>query len=86
VAGDPSVISQDSFAQEFPDEVDPRTAPAFVELDHILSEFKASFPGHLKNPIADDNTVDVHLYSACLAPHVYVTVLAEGDIETNTLL
>lgn len=51
--------------------VDPRDTPAFQELDRISSSFKASFPAHLKNPV-ENQKVDVHLYSACLAPHLLV--------------
>lgn len=49
--------------------IDPRGSPAFIELDHIVSSFRASFPSHLRNPI-NDNVVDNHLYTACLMPHV----------------
>jgi hypothetical protein len=54
--------------------VDPRGAAAFIELDHIASSFRASFPPHLRNPIKD-SIVDSQLYTACLMPLVYVSVL-----------
>lgn len=51
------------------EQIDPRGSPAFIELDHIVSSFRASFPAHLRNPISD-NIVDNHLYTTCLMPHV----------------
>ena len=50
---------------------DPRRTSGFIEIDHIASMFRQSFPLHLRNPIRD-GCVDSHLYSACLLPHVYV--------------
>jgi hypothetical protein len=44
---------------------DPRESPAFMELDHIVSSFRASFPSHLRNPIVG-NVIDNHLYTAFL--------------------
>jgi hypothetical protein len=49
--------------------VDPRGSPAFIELDHLVSSFRASFPKDLRNPIRA-NVVDNHLYTACLMPQV----------------
>ncbi|KAF8898638.1 hypothetical protein BD779DRAFT_1607387 [Infundibulicybe gibba] len=57
-----------------PDSVDPRGTQAFVELDYVVSSFRASFPNHLRNPIADSR-VDNHLYTACLMPHVATIIL-----------
>lgn len=49
--------------------IDPRGSQAFIELDNVVSSFRASFPSHLRNPIVN-NVVDNHLYTACLMPHV----------------
>lgn len=51
--------------------LDPRQTPAFQELDHIASSFRASFPAHLRNPVQDE-MVDPYLYSACSAAHLSV--------------
>lgn len=71
-AGDPSVVNlynvNDGF-QTSENSVDPRGSAAFIELDHIVSSFRASFPSYLRNPI-NDNVVDNHLYTACLMPYV----------------
>jgi hypothetical protein len=53
---------------------DPRRTPAFIEIDHIASMFKQSFPLHLRNPIRD-GCVDSHLYSASLIPHLAIILL-----------
>jgi len=50
---------------------DPRRTPGFIEIDHVASMFRKSFPLHLRNPIRDGR-VDSHLYSASLIPHLYV--------------
>lgn len=50
---------------------DPRRTPGFIEIDHVTSMFRQSFPLHLRNPIRDGR-VDSHLYSASLIPHLYV--------------
>ena len=73
-AGDPTVINvYDDGSLPSDSSVDPRGSAAFIELDHLVSSFRASFPGHLRNPI-NDNVVDNHLYTACLMPHVYVSI------------
>lgn len=69
-AGDAAVQSTPLSDTLQPNEpIDPRGSQAFVELDNIASSFRASFPSHLRNPIAN-NVVDNHLYTACLMPHV----------------
>jgi hypothetical protein len=50
---------------------DPRRTPGFIEIDHVASMFRQSFPLHLRNPIRDGR-VDSHLYSASLIPHLCV--------------
>ncbi|KAF9460797.1 hypothetical protein BDZ94DRAFT_1265146 [Collybia nuda] len=62
--------------------IDPRGSPAFIELDHIVSSFRASFPSHLRNPI-NDNVVDNHLYTACLMPHVATIVLHDPHADVR---
>ncbi|KAH9486839.1 hypothetical protein JR316_0000904 [Psilocybe cubensis] len=82
-SGDPSVVSvynEDPSAADEP--VDPRSSAAFIELDHIVSSFRASFPSHLRNPIRD-NLVDNHLYTACLMPHVLTIVLHDPHADVR---
>lgn len=40
-----------------------------MELDHVASAFRESFPTHLREPIVN-NVVDNQLYTACLMPLV----------------
>lgn len=68
-AGDASVANPYNDAPQTPERIDPRGSQAFIELDHVVSSFRASFPSHLRNPIVD-NVVDNHLYTACLMPYV----------------
>lgn len=82
-AGDPTVASLYNDGPQSPDEpVDPRGSAAFIELDHIVSSFRASFPSHLRNPI-NDNIVDNHLYTTCLMPHVATVVLHDPHAEVR---
>lgn len=53
---------------------DPRDSPAFQELDHIATNFRQSFPNHLRNPIQDD-LVDSYLFSTCSASFLCVPAL-----------
>lgn len=53
---------------------DPRDSPAFQELDHITTNFRQSFPNHLRNPIQDD-VVDPYLFSTCSASFLCVPAL-----------
>lgn len=75
-AGDSSVTNFQS------DDHDPRGSSAFIELDHIASSFRSSFPSHLRNPIVD-NVVDNHLYTACLMPYVATIVLHDPHAEVR---
>ncbi|KAF8807498.1 hypothetical protein BYT27DRAFT_7189569 [Phlegmacium glaucopus] len=64
--GDASIITlYTDNATAVHDPIDPRGSAAFIELDHIVSSFRVSFPIHLRNPIVN-NVVDNHLYTACL--------------------
>ncbi|KAI0734600.1 hypothetical protein C8Q72DRAFT_806895 [Fomitopsis betulina] len=47
--------------------IDPRQTPAFLQMDQLVTAFRASFPGHLRNPAREQ--VDPHLFSACCASH-----------------
>jgi hypothetical protein len=53
---------------------DPRRTSGFIEIDHIASMFRQSFPLHLRNPIRDGR-VDSHLYTASLIPHLAIILL-----------
>jgi len=65
-----------------PETIDPRGSPAFLELENIVSSFRASFPSHLRNPITD-NVVDSHLYTACLMPHAAAIVLHDPHADVR---
>jgi hypothetical protein len=84
-AGDPTVANiynaHDGF-QTPENSVDPRGSAAFIELDHIVTSFRASFPAHLRDPISD-NVVDNHLYTACLMPLVATVVLHDPHAEVR---
>lgn len=49
--------------------MDPRSCPAFIEIDELVGNFRNSFPPDLRNPI-NGNVVDVHLFTACTIPHM----------------
>jgi len=51
------------------DALDPRSTPAFTEVDNLVSNFRNSFPSDLRNPI-NGNVVDIHLFTACTIPHM----------------
>jgi len=53
---------------------DPRRTSGFIEIDHIASMFRQSFPLHLRSPIRDGR-VDSHLYTASLVPHLAIILL-----------
>jgi hypothetical protein len=77
--GDPAYIYSQTYAEVWEKDndeardvtADPRRTPGFIEIDHVASMFRQSFPLHLRNPIRDGR-VDLHLYSASLIPHLYV--------------
>lgn len=82
-AGDIAVASTHHVCNDIPpDKIDPRGSPAFAELDHIMTSFRASFPGHLRSPIVD-NVVDNHLYTACLMPLVATIILHDPHADTR---
>ncbi|GLB36244.1 putative fungal specific transcription factor [Lyophyllum shimeji] len=81
-AGDAAVASQINDGLGPSEPVDPRGSPAFIELDHIVSSFRASFPAHMRNPIVD-NIVDNHLYTAFLMPHVATIVLHDPHADVR---
>jgi len=53
---------------------DARRTSGFIEIDHIASMFRSSFPLHLRHPIRD-GSVDSHLYTASLMPHLAIILL-----------
>lgn len=77
--GDPAYICSPAYSEVWEKDSkeaqrvtsDPRRTLVFIEMDHIASMFRQSFPLHLRNPIRD-GCVDSHLYSASLIPHLYV--------------
>ena len=77
--GDPAYMYSPTYAEVWEKDideaqdltVDPRRTPGFIEIDHVASMFRQSFPLHLRNPIRDGR-MDSHLYSASLIPHLYV--------------
>ncbi|KAL0951062.1 hypothetical protein HGRIS_007801 [Hohenbuehelia grisea] len=81
-SGDPSVAAPDNEHAESSDYADPRGSPAWVELDEMVSRFRACFPSQLRNPISD-GVVDSHLYSACLMPHCASIVLHDPHAEVK---
>ncbi|KAI0307712.1 hypothetical protein B0F90DRAFT_1676459 [Multifurca ochricompacta] len=75
--GDPACAYASSYAEVWEKDsdeardgaADPRRTSGFIEIDHIASMFRQSFPHQLRNPIRD-GSVDSHLYTACLMPHL----------------
>ncbi|KAL1722068.1 hypothetical protein EV715DRAFT_247841 [Schizophyllum commune] len=63
--------------------VDPRTAPAFIELERTATTFRDSFPPHLRYPI-QNNVVDNHLYIAHMMPYVSLIVLHDPHADVRT--
>ncbi|OBZ79584.1 hypothetical protein A0H81_00861 [Grifola frondosa] len=51
-------------------------APAFIELDRLVSSFKPSFPHHFKDPVAN-GMVDTSLYTACTTACLAAIILHE---------
>ena len=83
--GDPAYIYSPTYAEVWEKEsdeaqdvtADPRRTPRFIEIDHVASMFRQSFPLHLRNPIRDGR-MDSHLYSASLIPHLYVICISSS--------
>ena len=81
--GDPAFVYASTYAEAWEKvghsaqdkAADPRRTSGFIEIDHIASMFRQSFPLYLRNPIRD-SSVDSHLYTACLTPHLYVPYLS----------
>ncbi|KAI9513029.1 hypothetical protein F5148DRAFT_462319 [Russula earlei] len=80
--GDPAFMYASTYAEVWEKDsdeardgaADPRRTSGFIEIDHITSMFRQSFPLHLRNPIRDGG-VDSHLYTACLIPHLAIILL-----------
>ncbi|KAH9162760.1 hypothetical protein EDB89DRAFT_1860500 [Lactarius sanguifluus] len=62
---------------------DPRRTSGFLEIDHIASMFRQSFPLYLRNPIRD-SSVDSHLYTACLTPHLAIILLHDPHAHVKS--
>ncbi|KAI9445302.1 hypothetical protein H4582DRAFT_1806331 [Lactarius indigo] len=62
---------------------DPRRTSGFIEIDHIASMFRQSFPLYLRNPIRD-SSVDSHLYTACLTPHLATILLHDPHAHVTS--
>ena len=85
--GDPAYIYSPTYSEVWEKDrdkarnvtADPRRTPGFIEIDHIASMFRQSFPLHLRDPIRD-GCVDSHLYAASLMPHVYVNCFSSPTI------
>jgi hypothetical protein len=83
--GDPAYIYSPTYAEVWEKDsdeaqdvtADPRRTPRFIEIDHVASMFRQSFPLHLRNPILDGR-MDSHLYSASLIPHLYVNCFSSS--------
>ncbi|KZT30482.1 hypothetical protein NEOLEDRAFT_1053482 [Neolentinus lepideus HHB14362 ss-1] len=78
--GDAATIPADTSHPHHPH--DPRTTPAFIELDRDINSFRSSFPRHLSDPI-EANIVDCDLYTACTAPHIASILLHEPHAELD---
>lgn len=68
--GDPSMYAPNPII-ESPATYDPRSSPAFKELDSLVAAFRPAFPSHLRNPVQDE-MVDAYLYAANCGAHLYV--------------
>lgn len=79
-AGDVSTIPSDTSNPLHPN--DPRKTAAFIELEGDIASFRRSFPKNLSDPIKG-NTVDSHLYTACLVPHIALILLHEPHAELD---
>uniref|UniRef100_A0A0W0EXY3 Xylanolytic transcriptional activator regulatory domain-containing protein n=1 Tax=Moniliophthora roreri TaxID=221103 RepID=A0A0W0EXY3_MONRR len=56
----------------------------FMQIDHLIASFLPSFPNHLRNPIKA-TTVDNHLYTASLMPHVATIILHDPHAEIRNV-
>ncbi|KIY47059.1 hypothetical protein FISHEDRAFT_30407, partial [Fistulina hepatica ATCC 64428] len=83
--GDPTMAACQAGQFGSEELIDPRSSPAFIELDRVISTFHSTFPPHLKFPIQDNNLVDGMLYTACLMPHMATIVLHDphADVESS---
>lgn len=76
-AGDPDMIALPGATGEqcaTAQYIDPRETPGFKKVEHLVSNFIASFPKGLKSA-TQGGVVDVHLLLAFLAPNVLVCYL-----------
>ncbi|KAF7303333.1 Eukaryotic translation initiation factor 3 subunit H [Mycena kentingensis (nom. inval.)] len=80
--GDASFMSPHHESLSSDESVDPRGSPAFTEIDNIASNFRSSFPAHLRHPIVE-NVVDQHLYVACLMPLLTTILLHDPHADVR---
>jgi len=87
--GDPAFVYASTYAEVWEKDsdeardgvADPRRTSGFIEIDHIGSMFRQSFPLHLRNPIRDGG-IDSHLYTASLMPHLCVILTGFHHIDS----
>ncbi|KAI0051666.1 hypothetical protein FA95DRAFT_1511617 [Auriscalpium vulgare] len=87
-SGDPAFAYASSYSEIWERDaedgtMDPRRTPAFVEVDHIATMFRQTFPLHLRNPVPD-GVVDSHLYTACLIPHLAIILLHDPHAHVDS--
>ncbi|KAM5530106.1 hypothetical protein V8D89_016215 [Ganoderma adspersum] len=75
--GDPALIPDPAGLPGIPRPDLIQTTPAFVEIDNLIVSYLASFPSHLKDPLAN-GVIDVSLLTAISSAHFAVIILHEG--------
>lgn len=69
--GDPSLIPDPAGLPGIPRPDLIQTTPAFIEIDNLIVSYLASFPSHLKDPLAN-GVIDVSLLTAVSSAHLWV--------------
>ncbi|EKM56901.1 uncharacterized protein PHACADRAFT_254278 [Phanerochaete carnosa HHB-10118-sp] len=80
--GDPSMYAPNPVI-ESPATYDPRSSPAFKELDSLIAAFRPAFPSHLKNPVQDE-MVDAYLYAANCGAQLAQILLHEPHVHMSS--
>ncbi|KAJ2986164.1 hypothetical protein NUW54_g9880 [Trametes sanguinea] len=75
--GDPAMQPDPAGTPEMPGPNWVQAAPAFVELDRLISAFKQSLPTKLKDPLYT-GVLDVELFTALSTIHFATIILHEG--------
>lgn len=68
--GDASMYTANPVVEP-PATFDPRSSPAFKELDSLVAGFRPAFPSHMRSPVQDE-MVDAYLYTAHTAAYLCV--------------